>query len=130
MPNNQTPEGMTFNDLPRAMSVVLSKVESMEHTLSNIREEIKKVKVNVQSEHIPMDVDQACEFLCVKKPTMYYYLQNNKIPAVRNGKKYTFFKDELIKWVESGRKIVKHDEEPSFEEINAILSKRTRKKRG
>lgn len=115
-------QGITFNDLPEAMSVMLRKVENMEQAIVGLREDIKKTKVHQESEHIPMDVQEACEFLNLKKSTMYYYIQNGLIPTSKKGKKYTFFKDELIKWVESGRK---NDPVPSFDEMESILRKRS-----
>lgn len=119
-------QGITFNDLPEAMSVMLRKVENMEQAIVGLREDIKKTKVHQESEHIPMDVQEACEFLNLKKSTMYYYIQNGLIPTSKKGKKYTFFKDELIKWVESGRK---NESTPSFEEMESILRKRSYRKR-
>lgn len=119
-------QGITFNDLPEAMSVMLRKVENMEQAIVGLREDIKKTKVHQESEHIPMDVQEACEFLSLKKSTMYYYIQNGLIPTSKKGKKYTFFKDELIKWVESGRK---NESTPSFEEMESILRKRSYRKR-
>jgi excisionase family DNA binding protein len=71
-----------------------------------------------------MNIDEACEFLKMKKGTMYYHLQNRSIPATKKGKSYIFFKDELIKWAESGRTT----EVPlTPEEMNAALSKRAGK---
>ena len=68
---------------------------------------------------------EACEFLKIKKSTMYTYIQNGEIPVNQKGKKYTFFRDDLIKWLESGCKI----EAPiSTMEINQILSKRPRRR--
>ena len=53
------------------------------------------------------------------------YIQNGEIPVNQKGKKYTFFRDDLIKWLESGCKI----EAPiSTMEINQILSKRPRRR--
>lgn len=119
-------EGITFNDLPEAVSVMLRKVENMEHAIVGLREDIKRTQVQQESEHIPMGVQEACDFLNMKKSTMYYYIQNGLIPTNRKGKKYTFFKDELIKWVESGRKT---NQAPSFEEMEANLRKRSYKRK-
>jgi hypothetical protein len=56
---------------------------------------------------------------------MYTYIQNGEIPVNQKGKKYTFFRDDLIKWLESGCKI----EAPiSTMEINQILSKRPKRR--
>ena len=50
-----------------------------------------------------MTLKEACAFLKMKRSTMYYHLENGNIPATRKGKNYILFKDELVKWAESGR---------------------------
>lgn len=119
-----TAEGITFNDLPKVMSTVLSKVERMEKTLVNLREDIRKNQ-SVKSDHEPLTIDQACEIVNLKKPTVYHLVQTQSIPFVRKGKIITFFKDELIKWLESGRT---NTAPLTMEEINSALGKRTRRK--
>ena len=94
---------MTFNDLPKVVSQVLAKVERMERVLDFIKDEVCK-KRSSSAEHTPMTIDEACEFLKMKKSTMYYHIERGNIPATRTGKNYLLFKDELIHWCESGRK--------------------------
>ena len=55
-------------------------------------------------QNIPMTIDEACEFLKMKKSTMYYHIERGNIPATKSGKNYLLFKDELIQWAESGRR--------------------------
>lgn len=122
-----THEGLTFNDLPEAMSTVLRKVEHMEQTISGLREDLKKSQSSLKTtKHVPMSTDEACEFLNIPKTTMYFYARNGKIPCVKKGKKFMFFIDELLEWVESGRKTTKP---LSVDEINNILKKKTRSKK-
>lgn len=118
-------EGISFNDLPKVMFAVLTKVEHMENTLVKIREDIRKTKPK-ESDHEPLTIDQACEIVNLKKPTIYHLVQNQSIPFTRKGKNITFFKDELIKWLESGRTFTAPI---TAEEINAALGKRTRRKK-
>lgn len=126
MQTDLTAEGITFNDLPAAMSKMLYKVERLEVTLTSIREDIRKSnsKANT-SEHVPMSNDEVSQFLGKSKQTIYYYVQNGLIPFVRRGKNCIFFKDEILEWMERGREAVVP---PSIEEINAALGKRTRRK--
>ena len=95
---------ITFNDIPRVMSDILKKCDLLEQSIEILHEEIRQSNQKSPSEHIPMDVKEACEFLKIKKSTMYCYIQNGQIPVNKKGKKYTFFRDDLIKWVESGCK--------------------------
>ena len=64
MQTDLTAEGITFNDLPAAMSKMLNKVERLEVTLTSIREDIRKSnsKANT-SEHVPMSTDEVSQFL-------------------------------------------------------------------
>ena len=94
---------MTFNDLPKVVSQVLTKVVRLERVLDTIKDEVCK-KSSPSAEHIPMTIDEACEFLKMKKSTMYYHIERGNIPATKSGKNYLLFKDELIQWAESGRR--------------------------
>ena len=96
-------ETLTFNDLPEVVSQVLTKVERLERVLNIIKDEVCK-KSSPSAEHIPMTIDEACDFLKMKKSTMYYHIERNNIPATKRGKNYILFKDELVGWLESGRK--------------------------
>lgn len=96
-------EELTFNELPSAVSLLLQKVEDIEHLLHQLQGDITKKKQADENGHIPMSLTEACAFLKMKRSTMYYHLENGNIPATRKGKNYILFKDELVKWAESGR---------------------------
>ena len=108
-------EQMTFNDLPGMVSQILNKVERLERVIETIREQVGK-NSSSSTEHIPMTIDEACEFLKMKKSTMYYHVERGNITATRRGKNYIFFKDELLRWLESGRT---NQVSLTFEEKNA-----------
>ena len=106
---------MTFNDLPGMVSQILNKVERLERVIETIREHVRN-NSSSSTEHIPMTIDEACEFLKMKKSTMYYHVERGNITATRRGKNYIFFKDELLRWLESGRT---NQVSLTFEEKNA-----------
>ena len=106
---------MTFNDLPGMVSQILNKVERLERVIETIREHVGN-NSSSSTEHIPMTIDEACEFLKMKKSTMYYHVERGNITATRRGKNYIFFKDELLRWLESGRT---NQVSLTFEEKNA-----------
>lgn len=108
-------EQMTFNDLPGMVSQILNKVERLERVIETIREHVRN-NSSSSTEHIPMTIDEACEFLKMKKSTMYYHVERGNITATRRGKNYIFFKDELLRWLESGRT---NQVSLTFEEKNA-----------
>lgn len=96
-------EQITFNDLPMMVSQVLSKVERLERVIETIRERIDSNSTS-SAEHIPMTIDEACDFLKMKKSTMYYHVERGNITVTKRGKNFIFFKDELVHWLEGGRK--------------------------
>jgi len=103
MQDNNEEEGLSFNDLPLAITIVLNKIEAIELSIASLREEIWKARKPVTDQHQPIELDEACKILKMSKSTLYHYVQRKLIPATKKGKKYVFFKDELIKWLETGR---------------------------
>lgn len=96
-------EELTFNELPSAVTLLLQKVEDIEHLLHQLQGDLTQKKKSEENGHIPMSLTEACAFLKMKRSTMYYHLENGNIPATRKGKNYILFKDELVRWAESGR---------------------------
>ena len=96
-------EELTFNELPSAVTLLLQKVDGLEHLLHQLQGDLTKKKKSEENGHIPMSLTEACAFLKMKRSTMYYHLENGNIPATRNVKNYILFKDELVRWAESGR---------------------------
>ena len=88
-------EQITFNDLPMMVSQVLSKMERLERVIETIRERIDGNSTS-SAEHIPMTIDEACDFLKMKKSTMYYHVERGNITVTKRGKNFIFFKDELV----------------------------------
>ena len=99
---NMDAQETTFNDIPKIIGNLVNKIDHIESLLLSVKAELHK-QDDAEHEHIPMNLKEACEFLKVKRSTMYYYLEKQSIPATRSGKNYIFFKDELILWAESGR---------------------------
>ena len=118
-------EKMTFNDLPLVVSTLLYKVERVEDMIQRLNDKLSKNLLAPQDNHIPMTLDEACEFIRMKKSTMYYKLEKGEIPSTRAGKNYILFKDELIKWAESGRRT---HVPLSFEEENEARLKANKRK--
>lgn len=52
----------------------------------------------------PLSIEEASDFLQIPKSTLYQFTSTRKIPFQKVGKKILFFKNELIAWVEAGKK--------------------------
>lgn len=117
-------EQLTFNDLPKVLTQVLNKVERLETVMESIRKELTH-KDKPGDGHIPMNIDEACEFLKMKKSTMYYHIERGNIPATKSGKNYLLFRDELVHWMESGRK---NPVSKTAEELNQSFLETNRRK--
>ncbi len=110
---------LTFNDLPMVVKELCNKVESLEKTLLNQAAPVQ------ENHHAPMTSEEAREYLKMPKSTFYLKVGNGEIPAVKQGKRYYLYKDELDQWLETGRK---NAPVLSAEEMNAaILASHKRK---
>ena len=54
--------------------------------------------------HRLIEIDEACKITRKAKPTIYTLARKGLIPAYKRGKKLYFYEDELLQWIESGRK--------------------------
>ena len=50
-----------------------------------------------------IDVEEACQFLNLAKPTLYRYTSKGTIPHFKKGRKLYFRRSELLAWVDEGR---------------------------
>ena len=75
--------------------------------------------------HVPMTVQEACEYLRMPLSTFYYKVKKDNIPVIKQGKHLYIYRDELDKWLESSRKTPPAQ---SFEEENEALIASHRRK--
>ena len=85
-------ENLTFNDLPEMVGRLCEKIESLESALKDNLAKQAPVKENL---HVPMTVS---------KSSFYYKAKHGGIPTIKQGKHLFVYRDELDKWLESGRK--------------------------
>ncbi len=107
---------ITFNDLPQVISQLVNKVESLEMTVRQHMTSSSVVKT--ENRHVPLTVKEACEYLKMPVATFYYKVERGEIPAIKQGKRYYIYRDELDRWLECGRK---NAPSISLEEENANI---------
>lgn len=103
---------ITFDKLPEAVTHLTEQV-------SVIKEMLSALRPSVPEEKSLIGIDEACEVIQKAKPTIYALVRKGIIPAYKRGKKLYFYKEELLQWVESGRKGVPYT--PSSEEQLATM---------
>ena len=72
-----------------------------------------------------MGIDEACIITHKAKPTIYTLARKGIIPAYKRGKKLYFYEDELLKWIEEGRKVISTK---SYDEMLASMQSTVRNK--
>ena len=113
---------ITFNDLPEVVAQLRDEVMSLRSLLTEQRSVNNARAVDT---HVPMSVEEAAEYLGIPKGTLYMKLSEGSIPATKPGKRYCLYRDELDKWLETGRK----SQVPlSFEEEHEQMLAATRHK--
>lgn len=93
---------ITFNDLPMVISRLVDKVESLEEVLK--QKFAAQPSAKKEDRHVPLTVKEACDYLKMPVATFYYKVLRGDIPAVKQGKRYYIYQDELDRWLECGRR--------------------------
>lgn len=63
-----------------------------------------------------MNVKMTSEFLFLSVPTVYGLVNKRSIPYYKQGKRLYFRKDDLLKWIESGRRMTNDEVSQSAEQ--------------
>lgn len=75
-------------------------VQQFKNQLNKIEKLLTSIK---QNEVEFMDLEEASQFLKLKKSTIYQLVFRKEIPYYKSTKKLLFKKNELVDWVESNR---------------------------
>ena len=85
-------EQITFDKLPQAVGYLTEQMEQIRQMVAALQP------------HRLIEIDEACKITRKAKPTIYTLARKGLIPAYKRGKKLYFYEDELLQWIESGRK--------------------------
>ena len=89
---------INFENLPKAVALLVNEVAELK-TLVTQKQETKTT-----NKRIPIEIEEASKIIGKAKPTIYALVRKRLLPCYKNGKKLYFFEDELLKWIESGKK--------------------------
>ena len=95
---------LTFNDLPQVVAQLRDEVMGMRLALEQ-QQRRDAVKPTVKSDaRRHMTVQEAIAYTGLPKGTFYMKLEDGTIPALKPGKRWMLYQDELDKWLESNRR--------------------------
>ncbi|EFL46286.1 DNA binding domain, excisionase family [Prevotella disiens FB035-09AN] len=89
---------ITFENLPKAVAHLVSEVAEIKNLVCKGQAPI------VPPKRIPIGIDDACKLIGKAKPTVYTLVRKRLLPCYKNGKHLYFFEDELLAWIEGGKK--------------------------
>lgn len=99
-------ETITYDTLPKAVNQLIEQVAEIKNAVEKLLPVEKRT---------PIGIEGACLILQKAKPTVYALVRTGKLPCYKSGKKLYFYEDELLKYIEQGRKKTTEEIE---EEIN------------
>ena len=112
-------EIMTFAQLPKAVSELTNQVMELRDMVAALK------PADPDEKHRIVGIEEACIITHKAKPTIYTLARKGLIPAYKRGKKLYFYEDELLKWIEEGRKVISTK---SYDEMLASMKSTVRNK--
>ena len=103
-------ETVTFDKLPEAVGYLTEQV-------IELKKMVAELQPQPSDKHVLVEIDDACHIIRKAKPTIY--------TLVRKGKKLYFYEDELLAWIENGRR---KTAEQTYEEMLANMQSGVRHK--
>ena len=92
-------EQVTFNDLPKAVTMLTKEVSELKRLLIEKQEQ----PTTEQPEQL-LTVQGAAEFLGLTVPTIYSKCSRNEIPFMKRSKRLYFSSTELMEYIKERRK--------------------------
>jgi excisionase family DNA binding protein len=93
-------EELSFDKLPQAVSLLMAEVLELK---ALVIEANNNRKIPSKS-RTPIGIEEACQITGKAKPTIYALVRTRVLPSYKAGKKLYFYEDELLKWIESGKR--------------------------
>ncbi|MFT4534658.1 MAG: excisionase family DNA binding protein [Saprospiraceae bacterium] len=92
-------ENLTFNDLPKAVTMLTKEVSELKNLLI-VKQEHPPTK---QSEQL-LTVRETAKFLKIADSTIYSKVSKGELPVMKRGKRLYFSTSELMQYIKEGRK--------------------------
>ncbi|HVA97724.1 MAG TPA: helix-turn-helix domain-containing protein [Bacteroidia bacterium] len=89
---------ITFEQLPEAVSLLIEKLDKIERLLLS-----QSPPSSIENDQF-LTIKQAAEMISLTVPTIYALVHRSEIPVCKKGKRLYFSKQDLMKWINEGRK--------------------------
>lgn len=89
---------VSFDTLPKVIAYLMQEVAEIKSILEKMQTPIVSIK------KYPIGIDEACKIIDKAKSTVYALVRKREVPCYKNGKKLYFFEDELLAWIEKGKR--------------------------
>jgi len=90
-------ENLTFEQLPKAVSQLDAKLDSLKTLL------LKKQEPQEKPDEL-LTIKQAAEFLSLSVATLYSKVSRNEIPYMKRSKRLYFSRTELLDYLRNGKR--------------------------
>ena len=111
-------ETITFDKLPQAVTYLTEQV-------AELKQMVSALQPSTQDKHVLVGIEEACRIVKKAKPTVYALVRKGLLPAYKKGKQLYFYEDELLVWIENGRK---KTSEQNYEEMQKAMQSGVRHK--
>ena len=109
-------ETVTFDKLPEAVGYLTEQV-------IELKKMVAELQPQPSDKHVLVEIDDACHI--IRKAKLYTLVRKGLLPAYKKGKKLYFYEDELLAWIENGRR---KTAEQTYEEMLANMQSGVRHK--
>lgn len=109
---------ITFDKLPQAITYLTEQVAELKQLVSELQ-------LPQPEKHQLVGINDACRIIQKAKPTIYALVRKGLLPSYKKGKKLYFYEDELLTWIENGRK---NTSEQNYDQMLASMQNGIRRK--
>ena len=109
---------ITFDKLPEAVAYLTEQVDELKQLITVLQPTNPDKRVLV-------GIDDACRIIQKAKPKIYALVRKGLLPSYKKGKQLYFYEDELLAWIENGRK---NTSEQNYDQMLASMQNGVRRK--
>lgn len=123
-----TEDSLSFDNLPQAVLSLTCLVKDLAKEVVELRQQIRSIAGESSQSTEFVGIDEAVRILGKAKSTIYGLAREGRLPAykVPGEKEWKFVASELVEFVKGNKR---ESSIPTFEEMEAMLSRSTRRRK-